>query len=227
MPKTKESLTVKLLPALMALTLLAACGKQAGESTASNASAGNQASDAKCEGNPLIKAMPPKAAIDGQPFLYWDCEFNSVRAAYGKEGGRQVDVTLTDTRSPDLDKQPAMAIDLLRRTGDSTRAMTQFSVRTSVETGKAMEAQPVTLQMIGGPDYLPIVETAPSGDPIVIHVSPKGDPSEPTAMAVLKDRYVLNVQAHVKGVTINNVTAPQAQALYDPFLKQMHLDQLP
>ncbi len=239
MRKAFASPSLRRLPPLLALTLLAACGKPANDGTAPThmpvdsqvsadaADARDLAeSTAKCAGNPLLKAMPPKATIGDLPFWYWDCEFNSVRAVYGKDGGKQVDITLTDTRSPDFDKQPAMIVDMLKRTADTTRSMTQFAVQGDVATRKAMEQQPVMLQVIGGPDYLPVIETAPSGEPIVIHVGAKGDPSEDSMSAVLKDRYVLVVQSRDKGVSASGMTGPQAQALYDPYLKQMHLDQL-
>lgn len=228
------------LSTLLAFTLLTACGKPAGDAAAPAASSPDQPpsaeaadekqlaeSTAKCEGNPLIKVVPPKATIGNLPFWYWDCTFNSIRAVYGTDGGEQVDINLTDTRSPDFDKQPAITVDMLKRTSDTTRNMTQFAVQTSVETRKSMEQQPVMLEAIGGPDYLPIVETASTGEPIVITVGTKNDAGEAGVSAVFKDRYVLVVQASDKNGTVHGLTGPQAQALYDPFLKQLHLDQLP
>jgi hypothetical protein len=228
------------LPTLLAFTLLAACGKPTGESTApAGAPADTQASTdsadpkdlaertAKCENHPLTKAMPPKATIGDLPFWYWECEFNSIHAIYGTNDGKQVDITLTDTRSPDVDKQSALVVDVLKRTADTTRNMTQFAVQTSVETRKAMEQQPETLQVIGGPDYLPVVETASTGEPMVITVGTKNDANDASVSAVFKDRFVLVVQAREKDVNISGLTGPQAQALYDPYLKQMHLEHLP
>lgn len=234
-----NSPSLRRLPALLAFTLLAACGKPANDSAVPvNPQADSQASadgadakdlaesTAKCEGNPLLKAMPPKATIGDLPFWYWDCTFNSVRAVYGKDGDKQMDITLTDTRSPDIDKQPAMIVDMLTRAAETTRAMTQVAVQGYVETRKALEQEPAMLQAIGGPEYLPVIETAPSGEPIVIHVGTKGDPSDDAVSAVLKDRYVLVVQASDKNGSAGGMTGPQAQALYEPYLKQMHLEQL-
>ncbi|GLQ89833.1 hypothetical protein [Dyella flagellata] len=45
--------------------------------------------------------------------------------------------------------------------------------------------------------------------------------------ALLKDRYVLSIGVRDKDGPISGLSGPQAQAIYDPFLKQMHLDALP
>lgn len=241
MRKTFGSPSLRRLPALLAFTLLvAACGKPTDDhATADTPPADTQASDdasiakeraestAQCESNPLTKAMPPKSEVGGLPFWYYNCAFNTLGAVYGADGGRQVEITLTDTRSPELDRQSAITVETIKQASNGTRSLAQLSVQNYVETRKLMEQQPSTLEVIGGPDYMPIIETGPSGEPIVIHVGAKISPSEDGVSALLKDRYVLTVQARNKdGDPVMGMTAPQAQALYDPYLKQMHLDLL-
>nr|WP_199042458.1 hypothetical protein [Dyella sp. ASV24] len=242
MRKTLSSPLLRRLPVLFAVTLLlAACGEPTNDhAAAAGAPADNTQesadtanakelaeSTAKCESNTLTKAMPPKSAVGGLPFWYWNCSFNTLGAVYGTDGGQQMEITLTDTRSPELDKQPAIMVETIKQASDGTRSLTQLSVQNYVETRKLMEQQPSTLEVIGGPDYMPIIETGPAGEPIVIHVGAKISPSEDGVSALLKDRYVLVVQARDKdGSPVMGMTAPQAQALYDPYLKQMHLDLL-
>ena len=240
MHNARRSPSPRWLPALLALGLLAACGKPADESSAPSgqadtASSGDQAasdareraeSTAKCEGNPLIPAMPPKSAIGDLPFEMWDCTFNSIRAVYGKDGGKEVSITLTDTRSPGMDKEPTMK-DFYHRSSELQRTTTQSGVQILVAALEGSTSNPASVEAIGGPDYLPIVRSTPSGDPLVIHVGAKSDPSAAEALAVLKDRYVLMLQASDKDGPISGLSGPQALAMYEPFLKQLHLDQLP
>lgn len=225
MSKTLLSTPLHALVTATVLILLAGCGAPA-DSRQGNDQA---KSDEACRNNPLVKALPPRTAINDLPFERWECTFDTASASYGIEGGKQVDIMLTDTRSPDIDKQPAAAHDIYMRTAGTTRQMTKFNVQTSIATRKAMETQPATLAMIGGPDNLPVIENSPTGDPLVIdgRGAVKDDPGPPGAQALLKDRYVLSIQASDKTGSFNNQFGPRAQALYDPFLKQMHLDLLP
>ncbi|PMQ05504.1 hypothetical protein DyAD56_09245 [Dyella sp. AD56] len=241
MRKTLGSPLLRRLPALLAFTLLvAACGKPTDDhATAASPPADTQGSadasnanelaesTAKCESNPLTKAMPPKSVVGDLPFWYWHCTFNTLSAVYGTDGGKQVEIMLTDTRPPELDKESGITAETFKQAADGTRSLTQLSVQNYVETRKLMEQQPSMVEVIGGPDYMPIIETGPAGEPIVIYVGAKISPSEDAVSALLKDRYVLAVQARDKeGRSATGMTAPQAQALYDPYLKQMHLDVL-
>lgn len=234
MPKTSLLAPTCLALAIVASILLAGCGAPPDHESATAdapspgvAWSGQAGNDAACEEHPLRKAMPSATRIGGLPFAHWECTFNRVRAVYGKEGGNALDITLTDTRSPALNQQPAAAVPMLRSSDDTLRSLTKFTVQGTVETRKAMEAQPMTLQVIGGPDHLPVIETAPNNEPVVILVGMKDDPSKTTVTSLLKDRYVLNVQAYDKDGAVNSLTGPQARTLYDPFLKELHLDRLP
>jgi hypothetical protein len=239
MRKTFHSSSSRLLPALLVIATLTACGKHEENSAASapppspsteqSAAAQAQedaASTAKCEGNPLTKAMPPQTTIDGLPFRLWSCTFNSVRAVYGKEGGKQVDISITDTRSPDIDKQPAMQ-DFYHRTFDTQRSMTQFSVQMLVSTIDAAKSHPDTLNTVGGPDYAPIAVPSPTGDPMLIHVGAQTDITPVEVVALFKDRHVLTMQASDKDGAITSLTGPKAQALFQPFIQQIHPELLP
>lgn len=239
MHNARRSPSPRWLPALLALGLLTACGKPADESTASPgpaaaASTADQAaadakdraeSTAKCEGNPLVKVMPPKSAIGDMPFEMWDCTFNSIRAVYGKDGGKEVSITLTDTRSPGMDKEPAMK-DLYLRSSELQRTTVQGATELLVATAGRAKSDPATVEGLGGPDYVPIVQSTPSGDPLVIDAGAKINPGPALAMAVVKDRYVLSVQASDQDGAITGISGAQALAMYEPFLKQLHLDQL-
>lgn len=227
------------LAAAVALSLLAACGRPASESTAPSEQATGTSSDdparsaardhaestAKCEGNPLVKVMPPKSAIGDMPFELWDCTFNSIRAVYGKDGGKQMTIRFIDTRSPEIDKTPATK-DLFHHSLDLQRTTVQGATEILLAMVERAKSDPTIVEGVGGPDYMPIVQSTPSGDPLVIDAGPKPSPGPAMTMAVLKDRYVLSVQASDQDGDITGISAAQAHALYEPFVQQLHLEQL-
>jgi predicted outer membrane protein len=235
MPKLLRSCR---LPLVLLIALLAACGKhednaatpQSTESppAADRASQAQEeaAATAACEGNPLAKAMPPKTAINGLPFRTWDCTFNSIHAVYGTEGGKEVEISLTDTLSPDIDKQPAMQ-DFYRRTFNGQRAMAQSTVQLLTSTIDGFKANPGLLELIGGPDYEPVAESSATGDPILIQIGRKDEQSPAEVIAVFKQRHVFHMQANDKDGATTGMNGPQARALYDPFLKELQVDKLP
>lgn len=164
-----------------------------------------------CRNHALVKALPVRTTINGLPFAGWECTPDTVSASYGIKGGKRVDIILSDTRSPT----------------QSSGQMTKSNVQTLIATRKSLEAQPAMLALIGGPDYLPVIESSPTGDPLAINISPKGTQVAPGVEALLKDRYVLSVQARDRAGSFNDLSGPRAQALYDPFLQKMHLELLP
>ncbi|QNK00617.1 hypothetical protein [Dyella telluris] len=245
MRKTLSLSSAVVVPALFAAALLAGCGKHednAPAPSAENTDAADTAAQAKadaaarardeaastaqCAGNPLIKAMPPKTTIDGLPFRTWECTFNTIHAVYGKDDGKQVDISLTDTRSPDIDKQPVMK-DFYRRTADTQLAITQSSVQMLVATIDSFKANPALTNAIGGPEYASMAEPSATKDPIVIHVGSKEDDAPAEVIALFKDRHVLTMRANDNGSAVTGLTAAQAQALYDPFIQQLHPELLP
>jgi len=228
------------LVAVLALAALSACNRHEGNGTTTNEPAPastavdpamqareDAESTAKCAGNPLIAAMPPQTTIGGLPFRLWDCTFNSIRAVYGTDGGNEVDITLTDTRSPDIDKQPAMQ-DFYRHTLDTQRSIAAASVQMLLATLQTASSNPDAAQGIGGPDYLPIALPSPAGnEPMVIHVGARNDATPDEVVALFKDRYILSMEASNKDGAITGLSGPQAQALYGPFIAQMHPERLP
>lgn len=226
-----------ILLSLLLVATLAACGKHDDHDTAST-SAANAAPDAatqaredtestaKCESHPLAAAMPPRTTISGLPFRLWDCTFNSIRAVYGNDSGNEVDISLLDTRSPDIDKQPTMQ-DFYRRTMDTQRTMTAASVQMLTQTLAAAGDHPDSVQAIGGQDYLPVVLPASTGEPIVIHVGARNDQAPPDVVALFKDRHVLTMEASRGNAAITGLDNAHARALYEPFIAQLHPERLP
>jgi hypothetical protein len=218
-----------------ALIVLASCGaptNQNAPNSAAPTAAASQTknrsnSDEACRDNLLIKALPPKDSIGGLPFERWNCTFNTASAFYGANSGKEVEITLSDTRSPNIGTQPESMHGFYAHMGETMRQSAQFTVQTAVGTRQETPGVPGALEAIGGPDYLPVVETTPTGDSLVMQVGSKGDHVPAEAEALIKDRYVLNVGAKDNSGQISGLSGPQAQALYDPFLKQMHLDALP
>ncbi|GLQ91527.1 hypothetical protein [Dyella acidisoli] len=188
---------------------------------------GHAKSEEACSNNLLTKALPPKTTINDLPFERWDCTFNTARAEYGTKGGKEVEITLTDTRSPNINSQPDSLHDFYTHMGETVRQSAQFIVQTSVDTRKNTPAVPGALEAIGGPDYLPIIESTLTGDPLVIQVGAKDDHTPAEVEALLRDRYALSISGSDKSGQISGLSGSQAQTLYDPFLKQMHLDSLP
>jgi hypothetical protein len=239
MRKPLGSPSSRLLFAMLALAVLAGCGKHESDESASTtppassavADAATQAREdaaatAKCEGNPLIKAMPPKTSIGGLPFRAWYCTFNSIRAVYGSEGGKQVEIAVIDTRSPSIDQQADMQ-QVYHQTFDTQRTMAQYSVQMLVSTIDAARSNPDALNTVGGPDYAPIAIPSSTGEPFLIHVGAQTEVSPAQVVAVFKDRHLLSIQASDKGSAVSGLTAPKAQALYEPFIAQIHPESLP
>lgn len=232
MQPAMRSLVAPLLPALLALTLLAACGRHDDHGVAPSASdaAAAQAKEdaaatAKCDDNPLLGTMPPRSSINGMTFRRQACTFNSIEAVYDNANGRQLTISITDTRSPLVDQQPMK--DGIQRTLDMQRKMTQVAVQTLMGTLDGFQSDAASVEAIGGPDYLPVAQRAPTGEPVIIHVGAKTQYFPAEVVALLKDRYVLTIQAADKGNAVSSITTSQARALYEPFLGQMHLDTLP
>lgn len=239
MRKPMGSPSSRLLLATLALGMLAGCGKHESDepasttpparSVATDAAAQareDAAATAKCEGNPLIKAMPPKTSIGGLPFRAWSCTFNSIRAVYGSEGGKQVEISIIDTRSPSIDQQANMQ-QVYHQTFDTQRKLAQYSVQVLVSTIDAAKSNPDALTTVGGRDYAPIAIPSPTGEPFLIHVGAQTEVSPAQVLAVFKDRHLLTIQASDKGSAVSDITAPKAQALYEPFIAQIHPESLP
>lgn len=192
----------------------------------SHKTTGQAKSQEACQDNLLVKALPPKTTINGYPFEFMDCTFNTARAIYGTKDGKEVEVTLSDTRSPGITTQPEAVRGFYTSMGETMRQTAKMTVDGEIATRKSMLDTPMLLPPIGGPDYLSVIETAPTGEPVVIQVGAKDNGTPAVVAALLKDRYVVNIQARDGVSSVSNLTGPQAQQFYDPFLHQMHLEQL-
>lgn len=106
------------------------------------------------------------------------------------------------------------------------RQTTKMTVDGEIATRNSMLDTLTLLPPIGGPDYLSVIETAPSGEPLLIQVGAKDYGTPMVVAALLKDRYVASIQARDGVSSVSNLTGPQAEQFYDPFLQQMHLDLL-
>lgn len=221
--------------ALIAIPLLSACGKHESEatSTADNgqADAARQARDeaaatAKCADNPLAQALPPKDDIGGLPFRSWDCTPASIRAVYGRNAGKQVDISVSDTRPVDTGAA-AGTEDVNRRTRDMQRSVTRQAVEMLTTMTDPMQANAESFRTLGGPNYAPVLVRTSTPDSFVIHVTAQSEVGPAQAVALFNDRYVVTVQSTDHGSALTGLTTPQAQALYLPFIQQFHPERLP
>ena len=224
-----------LLLTLIAIPLLAACGKHEGEATSgaenSQADAAKQAredaaSTAKCADNPLAPSLPPKDDIGGLPFRLWDCTPASIRAVYGKNAGKQVEISVTDTRPTDAGA-PAGTEDVNRRTRDMQRSVTRQAIEMLTAMTDPMQTSAESFRALGGPDYAPVLVRTSTPDSFVIHVTAQSEIGPAQAVALFNDRYVVTLQSTDHGSTLTGLTTPQAQALYLPFIQQFHPERLP
>jgi predicted small lipoprotein YifL len=230
-----RSLRSPILLALLALPLLAACGKHGDEAASSadnsQADAAKQAqeeaaSTAKCADNPLAQALPPKDTIGGLPFRSWDCTPSSIRAVYGKNGGKQVEISVSDTRPADTGT-PAGAEDVNRRTRDMQRSVTRQAIELLTSMTDPMQASAQSFDALGGPAYAPVLVPTATPDAFVIHVTAQSQVGPAEAVALFKDRHVVTLQSTDHGSALTGLNTPQAQALYLPFLQQFHPERLP
>lgn len=224
-----------MLLTLLAIPLLAACGKHGSEATSgadnSQADAAKQAqadaaSTAQCAGNPLAQALPPKDDIDGLPFRLWDCTPASIRAVYGKNGSKQVEISVTDTRPADHGA-PAGADDVNRHTRDMQRSVTRQAIEMLTVMADPMQTNAESFRALGGPDYAPVLVHTSAPASFVIHVTAQSEVGPAQAIALFNDRYVVTLQSTDHGSALTGLTTPQAQALYLPFIQQFHPEQLP
>lgn len=230
-----RSLRSTILLAVVAIALLAACGKHADEAASSadhgQADAAKQAqedaaSTAKCADNPLAQALPPKHDIGGLPFRLWDCTPASIRAVYGKNGGKQVEISVTDTHPADTGT-PAGSEDVNRRTRDMQRSVTRQAIEMLTAMTDPMQANAESFRALGGPDYAPVLVPTSTKDSFVIHVTAQSEVGPAEAVALFKDRHVVTLQATDHGSALTGLNTPQAQALFLPFIQQFDPERLP
>ncbi|MET3654517.1 hypothetical protein [Dyella japonica] len=222
---------------LITIPLLTACGKHAGDETSASGQESAQAdeaklaqeeaeSTAKCADNPLAQALPPKDAIAGLPFRSWDCTPTSIHAVYGNRGGKQVDITVTDTRPSNTGVQPGMD-DVNRRTRDMQRSVTRSAIELLTTMTDPLRTNADSLRSLGGPAYAPILVPTSTPDAFVIHVTAQSEVGPAEAVALFGDRHVVTLQSTDHGSALTGLTTPQAQALYLPFIQQFHAERLP
>lgn len=230
-----RSLRSTILLALLAVPLLVACGKHGDEAASgadnSQADAAKQAqeeaaSTAKCADHPLAQALPPKDTIGGLPFRSWDCTPASIRAVYGKNDGRQVEISVSDTQPADTGTAPG-AEDVNRRTRDMQRSVTRQAIEMLTAMTDPMQANAESFRALGGPDYAPVLVPTSTPDAFVIHVTAQSQVGPAEAVALFKDRHVVTLQSTDHGSALTGLTTPQAQALYLPFIQQFHPERLP
>jgi len=223
-----------ILLALIAAPLLQACGKhednQASSAEHAKPDPAQQARDdaastARCADNPFVPALPPKQAIGGLPFRLWDCTPTTIRAVYGQIDGKQVEITVTDTRPTRIGE--AGTEDLNRRTREMQRSVTRTSIEMLSSMADPLRTSTQSLGVIGGPDYAPVLVPTSVAAPFVVYVSAQSEVGPAEAVALFGDRYVVNLQANEHGSAVTRLTTPQAQALYLPFIQQFHPERLP
>lgn len=222
-----------LLIAWVAIPLLAACGKQENSAGADHAQADaaqqardDAASTAKCAANPLVQALPPKDDIGGLPFRLWDCTPASIRAVYGHDGGKQIEISITDTRPADTGT-PAAAQDVNRRTRDMQRSVTRSAIEMLTSMADPMQTHTDSFGALGGPAYRPVLVPTSTQASFVIHVTAQTEIGPAEAVALFDDRYVVTLTATDHGSAVTGLTTPQAQAMYLPFIQQFHAERLP
>ncbi|KLD63104.1 hypothetical protein [Dyella japonica] len=230
-----RSLRSTIVLTLIAIALLAGCGKHADESASSadhgQADAAKQAqedaaSTAKCADNPLAQALPPKHDIGGLPFRLWDCTPASIRAVYGKNDSKQVEISVTDTHPADTGT-PAGSEDVNRRTRDMQRSVTRQAIEMLTAMTDPMQANAESFRALGGPDYAPVLVPTSTKDSFVIHVTAQSEVGPAEAVALFKDRHVVTLQATNQGSALTGLNTPQAQALFQPFIQQFDPERLP
>ncbi|WP_426271192.1 hypothetical protein ACN9MB_06660 [Dyella kyungheensis] len=224
-----------ILLAFVAFPLLAACGKHEGNEAASVEHAppdaaqqarDDAASTARCADHPLAHAMPPRDTMAGLPFRLWDCTPASFRAVYGQDGGKQVEISITDTRPADTGAS-AGAEDLNRRTRDMQRSVTRSSIEMLTRMADPMRTNAESLGTLGGPAYAPVLVPTSTSASFVIYVSAQTERGPAEAVALFNDRQVVTLHAVEHGSAVTGLTTPQAQALYLPFIQSFHPERLP
>ncbi|WP_109125517.1 hypothetical protein [Dyella sp. C11] len=232
-----RSLQPTMLSVFVAMTLLTACGKHQGDEEGGAQGNGqpdaaaqareDAASTAKCEDNPLAQSLPPKETVGGLPFLLRDCASDSIRAVYGTHGGRQIEISMTDTSPPPAAGDQAAQQDLNRRTRDMQRSTSRAAIEMLTAMTDPMQTSADALAAIGGPDYAPILVPTATKDSFIVHVTAKTQVGPAEALALFKDRYMVTLQASDNGSALTGLTTPQAQALYLPFIQAFHPERLP
>lgn len=224
-----------ILLGFVAIPWLAACGKHEGNEAASVENAqpdaaqqarADAASTARCADHPLAQALPPKDTMAGLPFRLWDCTPASIRAVYGQNGGKQVEISVTDTRPADTGA-PAGAEDVNRRTRDMQRSVTRSSIEMLTSMADPMRTSAESLGTLGGPAYAPLLVPTSTSASFVIYVSAQTEMGPAEAVALFNDRHVVTLHAIDHGSAVTGLTTPQAQALYLPFIQQFHPERLP
>lgn len=221
------------LPArvLLAAAVLAAaaCGKHAdneapgsAQEDAATLARDDAASTAQCKDHPLAAALPPKETIGGLPFRSWDCTPATIHAVYGRRDGRQVEISVVDTRPTDTG-----ADDLNRRTRDMQRSMTRSAIELLTRMTDPMQANAGSFNSLGGPNYAPVLVHTATPSSFVVHVAAHSEVGPAEALALFGDRYVVTLQANDRGSALTGLTTPQAQALYLPYIQQFHPERLP
>lgn len=208
------------LVSLALCALLAGC---AGEDSAA------AVDDDECAGNPLAQVLPNKPEIASKPMVWRSCRPAQVSACYSREPdcARAPDRCLITLHDAAYGVRPDVADGGSISTHDHAQsmilAMSKMNVEMVAGTRESMLQFPEMLAQIGGPDYLPVADTLPTGDTYVITL-PGGrrNPRRGELHSVIADRYALTIEC---GETLQNAT--HARRVYEPFLSELDFAKLP
>lgn len=185
--------------------------------------------DDSCEAIPFAAALPSVGSIGTKPLIWKQCGPAEVSARYGHEDpetgeGDHCTIDIADARFQTPGAATAVGAGGAFEHGKSLiLAFSRMNVEMLVEARKGLLAEPVMLDLRGGPTTLPVVGQLASGDTYAIPVPDKQEePGSEILMAVIKDRYALTIQC-----TEPVIDHDQAEALYRPYLAALQLGKLP
>lgn len=201
-------------------TLLAAC---AGEDTAT------VADDDGCRDVPLAQVLPNTPEVASKPMAWRSCRPAQVSACFSTEPdcARAADRCLITLHDAAYGVRPELADGGDISTHDHAQsmilAMSKINVDMVAGTRESMLQVPEMLAQIGGPEYLPVADTLPTGDTYVITL-PGGrrNPRAGELHAVIAERYALTIEC---GEVLRNAT--HARRVYEPFLGELDFTRLP
>lgn len=210
----------RLAPALASGLLLAACMP---------GSAVDAEIDDACAEIPFAAALPGDDAIAGRPLLWKQCGVAEVSARYGEEdpetgAGEHCTIDITDARFQTPESAAAIGAGGALEHGKSLiLGFSKMNVEMLVEAREKTLAEPILLDIRGGPAHLPVVGGLSTGDPYVVPVPAKQqEPRSEVLQAVVNDRYAMTIEC-----TDRVANHDAADALYRPYVAALRLGELP
>lgn len=181
-----------------------------------------------CIGHPLVRALPSATRVAGLTRKSVDCSWAGVHALYGGDAGgttRDCVIAIVDSRAeipPEL-AQPE-GIELARDALAFDQATHRAAIQLQIAHRDQMLGGGQFLEMIGGAQHLPVVDTLPGGDRYVIPVPTVQDaPTEESLTALLhNERYGLSITCSEK-IT----DQASARARYAPWIEALNFEALP